>query len=34
VKIRDGVVEHTEPEGLMGYVVVPFWKWFTDIPYA
>jgi hypothetical protein len=34
VQIRDGVVEHTEPEGLMGYVAVPFWKWFADSPFA
>jgi hypothetical protein len=34
VEIRDGIVLETEPEGLMGYVAVPFWKWFEDIPYA
>jgi hypothetical protein len=34
VEIRDGVVLHAEPEGLIAYVSVPFWKWFDDIPYA
>ena len=34
VEIRDGVVLHAEPEGLMAYVSVPFWKWFDDIPDA
>jgi hypothetical protein len=34
VKIRDGVVEHAEPTGLIGYVAVPFWKWFQNIPFA
>jgi hypothetical protein len=32
--MRDGNVLNTEPERLMGYVAVPFWKWFEDIPYA
>jgi hypothetical protein len=34
VEMRDGVVLDTEPEGLMGYVAVPFKKWFKDIAYA
>jgi hypothetical protein len=34
VKIRDGVVEDTEPDGLIGYVAVPFWKWFENIAFA
>ena len=32
--MKDGVIEHAEPDGLMGYVAVPFWKWFNDIPYS
>jgi len=32
--MKDGVIEHAEPDGLMGYVAVPFWKWFADIPYS
>ena len=32
--MKDGVIEHAEPDGLMGYVAVPFWKWFSDIPYS
>jgi hypothetical protein len=32
--MRDGVVESTEPEGLTGYVAVPFWKWFANIAFA
>jgi len=34
VEMRDGKVLRAEPEGLAGYVAVPFWKWFSDIPYA
>ncbi|UCE57126.1 MAG: hypothetical protein JSV31_21715 [Desulfobacterales bacterium] len=34
VEIRDGVVMNSEPAGLMGYVAVPFKKWFEDIPFA
>jgi hypothetical protein len=34
VEMRDGKVLRAEPEGLVGYVAVPFWKWFGDIPYA
>jgi hypothetical protein len=34
VEIRDGVVLRVEPEGVIAYVAVPFWKWFDDIPYA
>jgi hypothetical protein len=34
VKIKDGALQGTDPNGLMGYVAVPFWKWFADIPYA
>jgi hypothetical protein len=34
VEIKDGVVQHADPEGLMGYVAVPFWNWFADIPFA
>jgi hypothetical protein len=34
VEIRDGVVLKSEPEGLMAYVAVPFWKWRDDIPFA
>jgi hypothetical protein len=32
--MRDGVVSGTEPEGLVGYVAVPFWEWFKDLGYA
>ena len=32
--MRDGVVLETDPEDLMGYVAVPFWKWFENAPYA
>jgi hypothetical protein len=34
VEIRDGKILRTEPEGLMGYVAVPFWKWFENASYA
>jgi len=34
VEMMDGKVVHADPEGIAGYVSVPFWKWFDDIPYA
>ncbi|MBW1686456.1 MAG: hypothetical protein JRS35_15480 [Deltaproteobacteria bacterium] len=34
VRMKDGVVESTEPKGLVGYVAVPFWKWFENIAFA
>ncbi|UCG09524.1 MAG: hypothetical protein JSV83_10410 [Desulfobacterales bacterium] len=34
VEMRDGVVMEAEPQGIMGYVAVPFKKWFEDSPYA
>jgi hypothetical protein len=30
VEMRDGVVLDAEPQGLMGYVAIPFRKWFED----
>jgi hypothetical protein len=32
--MRDGVVSKTNPEGIMGYVTVPFSKWMQRLPYA
>jgi hypothetical protein len=32
--MRDGEVLNSKPQGLAGYVAVPFRKWFEDIPYA
>jgi hypothetical protein len=34
VEMRDGEVLRAEPKGLVGYVAVPFRKWFENIPYA
>jgi hypothetical protein len=34
VEMHDGEVLRAEPEGLIGYVAVPFRKWFDNIPYA
>jgi hypothetical protein len=34
VDIRDGEVLNADPKGIMGYVAVPFRKWFEDIPFA
>jgi hypothetical protein len=34
VVMKDGVIQETEPEGLMGYTSVPFKDWFSDLPYA
>jgi hypothetical protein len=32
--MKDGVVRNVEPEGIMGYVSVPFRDWFNALPYA
>jgi hypothetical protein len=32
--MRDGEILIAEPAELVGYVAVPFSKWFEDIPYA
>jgi hypothetical protein len=34
VEIRDGVILKAEPRDVIGYVAVPFWKWFENIPYS
>jgi len=34
VEMKDGTVQKTEPEGIMGYTSVPFRDWFNDLPYA
>ncbi len=34
LEMRDGEILKADPKGIMGYVAVPFWKWFADIPYA
>jgi len=34
VEIKDGVVLKTIPEGVMGYVAVPFSKWLQRLPFA
>jgi len=30
----DGVIEKADPEGIIGYVSLPFSKWVSDIAYA
>jgi hypothetical protein len=32
--MRDGVVQNSEPEGLVAYTSVPFKEWFKDLPYS
>jgi hypothetical protein len=34
VEIKDGDVLVAEPEDIVGYVAVPFWKWYEDLGYA
>jgi hypothetical protein len=34
LEMQDGQILKAQPQGIMGYVSVPFWKWFADIPYA
>jgi len=34
VEIKDGELLVAEPEEMVGYVAVPFWKWYEDLSYA
>ncbi len=34
VEMQDGEVLRAEPKAMVGYVAVPFGKWFENIPYA
>jgi hypothetical protein len=34
VDIKDGILLRIEPEGVMGYVAVPMWKWYENLPYS
>jgi hypothetical protein len=34
LKVKDGKLESREPEGLIGYVAVPFGRWMFNIPYS
>jgi hypothetical protein len=34
IEMKDGAVLKEEPKGIMGYVAVPFSKWFQRFPYA
>jgi hypothetical protein len=34
VEVKDGVILKAEPKDMVGYVAVPFWKWFQELPYA
>ncbi|MEN6447365.1 MAG: hypothetical protein ABFD70_06445 [Syntrophaceae bacterium] len=34
VEIMDGVVLKAVPEGIVGYVAVPFSKWLQRLPFA
>jgi len=34
LEIRDGVILMAEPQGIVGYVAVPFYEWYKDLGYA
>ncbi|NIQ40097.1 MAG: hypothetical protein GTN81_16160 [Proteobacteria bacterium] len=34
VQVKDGVIQNAEPEGLVGYMSVPYREWFKDMPFA
>ncbi len=34
VEMRDGEILNVDPEGIVGYVAVPFNKWYDDISFA
>jgi len=34
VKVKDGTFESRDPEGLIGFVALPFARWLFNVPYA
>jgi hypothetical protein len=34
VEMKDGVIQNTDPEGIVAYTCVPFREWFKDIGYS
>ena len=34
VVVKDGKIESRDPEGLIGFVALPFSRWLLDVPYA
>jgi hypothetical protein len=34
IKIRDGIIESADPEGIIGHVSLPMMKWMEDLPSA
>ena len=34
IKIRDGIIERAEPEGIYGYIDIPPKEWRNNLPYA
>jgi hypothetical protein len=34
VEIKDGILLHAEPETIVEYVSVPFWRWYENISFA
>jgi hypothetical protein len=34
VKVKEGKIEFQEPEGLIGYVAVPFARWMFNLPHS
>jgi hypothetical protein len=32
--MRDGEIVAKEPDGIVGYVAVPFWRWVENLPFA
>ena len=34
VKVKDGTFESRDPEGLIGFVALPFARWLLNVPYA
>ena len=34
VEIKDGTLTRVEPETIVAYVAVPFWRWYENLSYA
>jgi hypothetical protein len=32
--MKDGIILNAEPDSIVGYVAVPFWRWYENLGYA
>jgi len=32
--MKDGIMLNAEPESIVGYVAIPFWRWYENLSHA